>query len=128
MKRGAMQRAAAAAFALGWLVSSAPGRAQSSGDPGALDASSDASDDAVKQARDRFLRGVELYKEGSYDAALAEFTRAYELVPNYRVLFNIAQVQVERHDYAAALRFFADYLRQGAADVTSERREQVERE
>lgn len=82
----------------------------------------------VDEARTRFQRGVELYKERSFDAALAEFTRAYELVPNYRVLYNIAQVQVERHDYASALRYFEDYLRQGASDVTPERREQVERE
>lgn len=82
----------------------------------------------VDEARARFQRGVELYRERSFDAALAEFARAYELAPNHRVLYNIAQVQVERHDYASALRYFQDYLRQGAADMTPERREQVERE
>ena len=48
---------------------------------------------------------------------LAEFMRAYELLPNYRVLYNIGQVQLERHDYVAALHAFDDYLEQGARDV-----------
>lgn len=82
----------------------------------------------VDQARGHFERGAALFKEGSFDAALAEFKRAYEIVPNYKVLYNIGQSQIERHDYVAALRAFEDYLRQGAADVPSERREAVERE
>ena len=82
----------------------------------------------VTEARQRFARGVDLYKEGSFDAALAEFTKAYELVPNYRVLFNLAQVQNERHDYVAALQFFEKYLQDGGSDISPERREQVGRE
>jgi hypothetical protein len=82
----------------------------------------------VGQARQRFARGVELYKEGSYDAALAEFNKAYEIAPNYRVLYNIAQVQRERHDYVAALRLFQQYLDQGGAEVTAERKDQVAKE
>jgi hypothetical protein len=82
----------------------------------------------VDEARQRFQRGVELYKEGSFDAALAEFNKAYELAPNYRVLFNMAQVQTERHDYVAALKDFEKYLEQGGAEITAERREQVNKE
>ena len=82
----------------------------------------------VAQARDHFQRGAAFYKEGNFDAALAEFNRAFLVVPNYRVLYNIGQVQVERHDYVAAQRSFEDYLRQGGADVPSDRREQVERD
>jgi tetratricopeptide (TPR) repeat protein len=87
-----------------------------------------ASGSSVDQARGHFERGAALFKEGSFDAALAEFKRAYEIVPNYKVLYNIGQSQIERHDYVAALRAFEDYLRQGAADVPAERREAVERE
>jgi len=82
----------------------------------------------VTEARQRFARGVELYKEGSFDAAFAEFTKAYELVPNYRVLFNLAQVQSERHDYVASLQLFEKYLQQGGNEISAERREQVARE
>jgi hypothetical protein len=82
----------------------------------------------LDEARTRFQRGVDLYKEGSYDAALAEFTKAYELAPNYRVLFNLAQVQSERHDYVAAVKFFEKYLSQGGADIPPDRRDQVAKE
>lgn len=82
----------------------------------------------VGVARQRFARGVELYKEGSYDAALAEFNKAYEIAPNYRVLYNIAQVQRERHDYVAALKLFQQYLDQGGAEVTADRKDQVTKE
>ena len=80
----------------------------------------------VKDARARFQRGVEFYLEGSYDAALAELTKAYQISPNYRVLYNLAQVQHLRHDYVAALRLFNDYLKQGGADIAEDRRKQVE--
>jgi tetratricopeptide (TPR) repeat protein len=85
-------------------------------------------DAKVEEARQRFLRGAELFKEGSFDAALAEFSRAYELAPNFRLLYNLAQVQLERHDYAAALRYYRDYLAQGGSALAPERREQVEKE
>lgn len=84
--------------------------------------------DNVQQARERFQRGAELYKEGSFDAAFAEFSRAYEIAPNYRVLYNLAQVELERHDYASAMRFYQRYLEDGGADVDAERRAEVERE
>jgi len=84
--------------------------------------------DPVQQARERFQRGAELYKEGSFDAAFAEFSRAYEIAPNFRVLYNLAQVEVERHDYASAMRFFQRYLEDGGAEVDPERRAEVERE
>ena len=82
-------------------------------------ASSARSDEAraadVAQARQHFARGVELYRGGAYDAALAAFTRAYELAPTYRILYNLAQVQAQRQDYVQALELFARYLGEGAA-------------
>ena len=83
---------------------------------------------ATTEARERFQRGVALYREGSFDAALAEFRRAYEIAPNYRILYNLAQVQVERHDSVAALNLFGQYLQQGGTEIEAERRAQVERD
>lgn len=83
---------------------------------------------STTEARERFQRGVTLYREGSFDAALAEFQRAYELAPNFRVLFNLAQVQVERHDAVAALALFGRYLQEGGNEIDAERRAQVERD
>src|SRR5260370_7879175 len=44
------------------------------------------------EARDRFDRGLKLFNEGDNAAALAEFKRAYDLIPNPLVLFNIRLV------------------------------------
>jgi hypothetical protein len=82
----------------------------------------------INQARERFGRGVRLYREQSYDAALAEFQKAYELAPDYHLLYNLAQVQAERHDYVAAVALFRRYLARGAGAVPAERRAAVERE
>jgi hypothetical protein len=104
------------------LLASPRGFAQSEAPP------PEAATDPVQQARERFQRGAELFKEGSFDAAFAEFSRAYEIAPNYRVLYNLAQVELERHDYASALRFFQRYLADGGAEIDAERRAGVERE
>lgn len=87
-----------------------------------------AADPGVGEARDRFLRGVDLYREGSFDAALAEFNKAYQLAPNFRVLYNMAQVQTERHDYVAALKLLAQYLKDGGAEIPADRQAQVQQE
>lgn len=76
---------------------------------------------ATEEASHRFQRGVALYKERSYDAALAEFNRAYELAPDYRVLFNIAQVQAERGDFVAAVKCFRQYLQEGGSAIPDTR-------
>jgi hypothetical protein len=82
----------------------------------------------VDQARVHFQRGTEFYREANYDAALAEFSKAQQLAPNYRLLYNIGQVQAEQHDYVAAVRALTDYLAQGGAEVPEERRSQVQNE
>jgi tetratricopeptide (TPR) repeat protein len=87
-----------------------------------------AEDKATDQARQHFQRGVKAYNDGSLDAALAEFRKAYDLRPDYRVLFNIAQVQAERHDYAAALALYIEYLEMGGPNVGAERVELVQQE
>ena len=51
-----------------------------------------ASDAARGEAKERFARGLHLFENGDNGGALAEFKRAYDLVPNRLVLYNIAQV------------------------------------
>jgi tetratricopeptide (TPR) repeat protein len=58
---------------------------------------------ARKEASERFRRGVKLYRDADYVAALVEFKRAYELAPNFRVLYNLGQTSRQLKDYAAAL-------------------------
>ncbi len=115
-----MKRSALIAFSACLALHGAHARAEGNAAP--------PSAEAVDQAREHFQRGVDFYKDQSFDAALAEFTRAYELAANYRVLYNLGQVQLERHDYVAALKFFRGYLDAGGAEIADQRREQVERD
>lgn len=87
-----------------------------------------AGDAQVDEARTRFARGVELYKEGDFRAAIIEFKRAYELAPNFRVLFNLGQAYQEMQDYAAALDAFERYLKDGGAEVPADRATHVKNE
>jgi hypothetical protein len=87
-----------------------------------------ASDDATAQARVHFERGVQLYREGSLNSALAEFTRAHQLSHNYRILYNVARLQAERHDYARTIETFTEYLRQGGSSIPADRRSVVDNE
>lgn len=63
-----------------------------------------------KQASKHFTRGVALYGEADYRAALVEFKRAYDLAPNPAVLYNIGQTYFQLQSYAAALTTFERYL------------------
>ncbi|HEY8090708.1 MAG TPA: PEGA domain-containing protein [Polyangiaceae bacterium] len=51
-----------------------------------------ASEATKAEARDRFDRGLKLFNDGDNAGALAEFKRAYELIPNALVLYNIGLV------------------------------------
>lgn len=77
-------------------------------------------------ASERFRSGVAFYKDRDFAAALVEFKRAYELAPNYRVLFNLGQTSRELRDYAAALATFEQYLREGGSEIAPARRKDVQ--
>lgn len=83
---------------------------------------------ARSEASARFRRGVELFQEEAYRAALVEFQRAYEIAPDYRLLYNIAQTKLQVQDYVGAAQDYDLYLRQGGAAIPLERRTQVEGE
>ena len=94
---------------------------------GSADATSAAPDEAVVQeAGQRYDRGLKMYAEGDYALAVIEFERAYELVPDYRVLYNIGQVRIQLAHYARARRALAQYLEEGADRVPEERKKAVE--
>jgi hypothetical protein len=83
---------------------------------------------AINEAQGRFRRGLELYEEGNLSAAVAELKRAYEIAPNYRVLYDIAQIDFELQNYPSALTWFEKYLNEGGPNVPETRRAQVEKE
>lgn len=95
--------------------------------PAHADDGKGAEEDAHEEASDRFRRGVKLYKDGDHVAALVEFKRAYELEPNYRVLYNLGQTSRELKDYASALVAYRRYLDEGKDEIRPARKKEVER-
>jgi hypothetical protein len=70
---------------------------------------------AVMEAGKHFQRGVALYNEADYRAALVEFRRAYEIAPNVAVLYNIGEAYYQLQNYAAALSTLNRYLAESGA-------------
>jgi hypothetical protein len=79
---------------------------------------------ATTEAGKHFQRGVTMYNEADYRAALVEFRRAYELAPNAAVLYNIGQTYYQLQNYAAALIALGRYLTEAGA--TAPHRREVE--
>lgn len=78
------------------------------------------------EAAARFQRAVDMYREGGYEGALAEFRKAYQISPSYRVLYNIAQAQYALHDFVGAYKSLIQYLNEGGADIPTDRHMQVD--
>ncbi len=81
-----------------------------------------------EEARTRFARGTQLYDEGEFKLALIEFERAYSIAPNYRILYNIGQVQQQLGQYAKALTTLERYLEVGGEKVPADRAAAVGRD
>jgi tetratricopeptide (TPR) repeat protein len=79
---------------------------------------------ATADAGKHFQRGVTLYNEADFRAALVEFRRAYEIAPNAAVLYNIGQTYYQLQNYAAALMALGRYLTE--AGSTAPHRREVE--
>lgn len=81
---------------------------------------------SVEASRDHFNRGVEYVQDGDLKGALIEFKRAYAIAPNYRVLYNLGQVENELRDYTEAQAYFQRYLDAGGDEIPQARRREVE--
>jgi hypothetical protein len=81
---------------------------------------------AKKEAARRFEHAIKLYEDSDYVLALAEFERVYELVPDYRVLYNIGQVNIQLGRYARALRMLREYVTRGGNELPTDRRSAVQ--
>jgi len=101
------------------------------GTAGAQQSPKDTSTARVKskaEAERRFEQGLTLYREGALDAALVEFERAYEFVSDFRILYNIAIIQAEQHDYVRAIQTYERYLEDAGTELNESRRDEVVRE
>jgi tetratricopeptide (TPR) repeat protein len=88
----------------------------------AADVESPKTDQEIKL---HFERGVQLYNDEDYKLAVVEFRRAYDLGHDYRVLYNIGQVNFQLGNYAEAKRTLQKFLDDGGARVSAEQRAQV---
>lgn len=77
------------------------------------------------EARARYSRGVELYNEGVYSAALIELERAQALAPHYGILHSIALVKMQLADFVGALAAFEEYLASGGDEVSPQRKTEI---
>ena len=84
--------------------------------------------DPMAEAGQHYKTGVQLFKEGDYRAALIEFRRAYELVPDPNALFNIGESQYGLKDYVGALATLERVLAEGGVKLKTANREQAERD
>ncbi len=82
----------------------------------------------LNEGRSRFTRGVELFKEGNFGAALAEFEAGYRAAPSYKIRYNLAQSRYELQDYGGAIADFEAYLREGGDRIPAARRDEVTKE
>ncbi len=80
----------------------------------------------VEEGRTRFNRGVDLYKEGNFHGALAEFRAAFAAAPSYRIHYNLGQTLYQLQDYAGAVRALDQYLAEGRDKLDADRIKDVE--
>jgi tetratricopeptide (TPR) repeat protein len=85
-----------------------------------------AAGDPREVAAAHYSRGIDLAKQGLYEAALEQFNHAYATSPHFAVLYNIGQAQIALGRPLAAIEALASYLRDGADKVPLSRREQVQ--
>lgn len=80
---------------------------------------------ADDEAVTRFERGVQLYENENYEGALVEFTTAYNLSKNYRLLYNIGICQTALKEYVLATETFKNYLTEGGAEIPEAKKADV---
>ena len=93
-----------------------------------LVAGSARADTALDQAKSHVRTANARYDDNDFRGALVEFQRAYELVPSFRILFNIAQVDMQLQDWAGAFTAYTRYLKQAGPEITPARLAQVNAE
>src|SRR5688572_14266730 len=81
-----------------------------------------------EQARQHYAHGIAAYEEGDFAHALVEFQRAQAIAPDYRVLYNIGQVNLQLRKYAQGRAALRAYLAEGGTRVPAERQEAVKRD
>ena len=77
------------------------------------------------EAEQRRLRALAFYDSGDYAAARSEFAHANQLMPSFRLLYNLGVVSLDLADPAGAYDYFERYLAEGGELVPPETRTEV---
>jgi tetratricopeptide (TPR) repeat protein len=85
-------------------------------------------EDPRGDARAHYAKGLELAGQRGYEEALREFNTAYEISPQFAVLFNIGQAHIALGHTVEAIDALTRYLRDGGDRISPDRRAQVERQ
>jgi tetratricopeptide (TPR) repeat protein len=129
MLRRTFEGPLASSCLLALAVTFSVGRAHAGDAPPAPDTAAPAAtaptEAAIREASDHYEAGLALYADGEFKRAAIEFDRAYELVPNYRALYNIGQVRIQLHDYARAFKALQSYLKEGGSKIDADRHKSV---
>lgn len=110
-----------------WMTASGTASAQGQGESTPAPATPESGSN-LEEARVHYERAIELYNEDSFEAALVEIRRAYDIAPSYKMLYNIGHIQRARKDFASALQAFERYLEQGKDAILAGRRAEVEKQ
>jgi tetratricopeptide (TPR) repeat protein len=81
---------------------------------------------ALERAARHYDLAVRRYADGDFRDALEAFEAAYRIVPDYRVLYNVAKVNLQLGRLAAALAAFERYLQEGRGALSAERIDEVQ--
>src|SRR5581483_7816033 len=85
--------------------------------------------DNISEAKDRAEHALRLYNLGSFDEAIAEFSKAYEIDPSPVLLYNIAHAHRAAGHTEQALFFYRRFLSTNPPEATKvERARQLIRE
>jgi hypothetical protein len=87
-----------------------------------------AEDKTTIEAREHFSRALELVDAGMLQEAAVEFRRAYDISPNYAVLYNLGQAFAALGRPVEAVDAFERYLAEGGTRIRQPRRAEVDAE
>jgi hypothetical protein len=85
-----------------------------------------AAEDQTADASQLFEQGLELIEQGAYEQAAIAFNTAYEIEPNYRVLYNVGEAERLVGHHARAMAAYTRYLEEGGDEIDEDRRAYVE--
>jgi len=87
--------------------------------------SAQGTDEATDEAREAFQQGIDAFGEGRFEEAREAFSRANEISPSWKILYNIGQCEAALKKYGLALTHFEQYLSEGGDGIASDRRDEV---